>query len=67
LEVLKVELRKRLGVPWEYRCYLEVLGEAGSPALAAAIAETHQLAGWLRVIDAYAPGQTTTARLHTRS
>ena len=67
LEVLKVELRKRLGVPWEYRCYLEVLGEAGSPALAAAIAETRNLAGWLRVIDAYAPGQTTTARLHTRS
>lgn len=67
LEVLKVELRKRLGLPWEYRCYLEVLGEAGSPALQAAIGEARRQAGRLQVIETYAPGQTTVARLHTRS
>ncbi len=67
LEVLKVELRKRLGSPWEYRCYLEVSGGAEMPALQAAIGEAAGLARWLRLIGSYAPGQTTTARLHTRS
>ena len=67
VEVLKVELRKRLGFPWEYRCYLEVSGDAAAPALQAAIEEARGQAKWLRVIGSYAPGQTTTARLHTRS
>jgi prephenate dehydratase len=65
-EVLKVELRKRLGAPWEYRCYLEVSGDAEAPALRAAIAEAANLARWLRVVGSYAPGQTTVARLHAR-
>ncbi|MSR84158.1 MAG: hypothetical protein EXS58_14750 [Candidatus Latescibacteria bacterium] len=67
VEVLKVELRKRLGVPWEYRCYLEVSGDAEASAFKAAIEEARGQAKWLRVIGSYAPGQTTTARLHTRS
>jgi prephenate dehydratase len=65
-EVLKVELRKRLGAPWEYRCYLEVSGDAEAPPLRAAIAQAAGLARWLRVIGSYAPGQTTLARLHPR-
>lgn len=65
-EVLKVELRKRLGRPWEYRCYLEVLAEAEAPALKAACEEASALAPGLRVAGPYAPGQTTIARLHTR-
>lgn len=65
-EVLKVELCKRLGSPWEYRCYLEVSGDAAAPALQAAIEEARGQARWLRVIGSYAPGQTTTAQLHTR-
>ncbi|MBI2504601.1 MAG: hypothetical protein HYW07_15385 [Candidatus Latescibacteria bacterium] len=67
LEVLKVELRKRLGYPWEYRCYLEVSGDAAAPVLKAAVEEAQGQARWLRVIGSYAPGQTTTARLHARS
>jgi prephenate dehydratase len=64
-EVLKVELRKHLGSPWEYRCYLEVGGDG--VLLQEAIEEARAQARWLRVIGSYAPGRTTAARLHERS
>jgi len=57
INLLKIESRPQAGLPWQYRFYLDLEGDAESDACQVALRELAEMASDVRVLGSYAKGR----------
>ena len=53
INLLKIESRPLIGRPWDYLFYLDVEGDAASPALRSALTHLDEVSTFVRVLGTY--------------
>ena len=66
INLLKIESRPLEGRPWEYSFYLDIEGHLGQEPCARAIEHLKEVASFVKILGAYAPGKTLEGKVRPK-